>query len=206
MLTRRRTVLLALALAAVGGGVFALVAQGKPTLTARNAIVYSAKFVCGNVNPGSPGTGVETPVFGPGIYRTAINVHNPNADPVKFGKKAVLILQPQFPGLETPQPPGEFRIAELPPDWGLQIDCPDIATLVGGGGSQFFEGWVVLVVPDEKLPLDVEALYTVVSGGDPITGAGGETDFELERVKPAIEQVNDAKFTTKAQVPPELAR
>src|SRR5438445_4110009 len=100
--------------------------------------VYAAKFLCGQFDRKliSEREHLEGPVK-PGNYLTAINVHNPNLRPVVFQKKAVLL----FAGLE-PRPQEEFerpvaaqkpRQAELPPDGGMEIDCPDIRRVLLGG-------------------------------------------------------------------------
>jgi hypothetical protein len=131
--------------------------------------VYSAKFLCGEVKP-SEGA-VEQPVEG-GRYATAINVHNPGIRPVPFRKKAVLLFDGSRPdeAVERPLPPGKPITRELPPDYGLEIDCRDIRRVLlrGIGGPQgpppptFIKGWVVIETLVD-VPLDVVAVYTTSS-------------------------------------------
>jgi hypothetical protein len=73
---------------------------------------YAVKFICGKS---------EGDVAAPGIYFTAINVHNPTDDAVGFRKKVAVA----FPW-ERPGPVSRFFDAKLGPDQALEIDCPDI--------------------------------------------------------------------------------
>ena len=127
--------------------------------------VYSAKFLCGEFQPGpgqcldgtnctsdadcpNPGDICDQPEgpVKPGNYQTAINVVNLSRHPVAFQKKAVLLFNndPNFPvptpgTFEEPQPPGNLFTAVLDENWGLEIDCPDIREVLLGqpaGGAQ----------------------------------------------------------------------
>lgn len=127
--------------------------------------VYAVKFVCGDfrpVPPTHPPNGVEYPVK-PGNYYTAINLHNPNGTPIAFRKKAVLLYRADKPPApEEPQPPGKLFDAKLEPDWGFEIDCPDIRNVLLGGippAHTFIKGWVILEVRGGE-PLDVTTVYT----------------------------------------------
>lgn len=103
---------------------------------------YAAKFVCGRSNG---------EVVSPGVYYTAINVHNPAYERVKFRKKIAVAL----PG-EKPGPVSKFFKAELGPDQALEIDCPDIFQHAPVR-AEFLKGFVVIESDDE---LDVVAVYT----------------------------------------------
>jgi hypothetical protein len=138
------------------------------------ADVYSVKFSCGEfgklVQPGASAT-IEGP-YKPGNYQTAINVHNPQLNkPVDFQKKAILLYSGKRPvkerSFEKPVPPGELVTANLPPDFGMLIDCQDIRAVLlpaAPAAPTFIEGWVVLIVRvpgAEAAPrLDVTAAYT----------------------------------------------
>lgn len=151
---------------------------------AQNAIrtVYSAKFLCGEYGTQDPAGTVrrEGPVK-PGNYQTAINIVNPNRTTISFVKKAVLLydsFNPDFnqPGVhERPRPPGNLYQLTLPPNWGAEIDCPDIREVLlcpaagcppppPGTPLPFIKGYVVLetVQPSNQTfkPLDVVAAYT----------------------------------------------
>lgn len=150
--------------------------------------VYAAKFLCGSFDPKliSEREHLEGPVK-PGNYATAINIHNPNPRAIPFQKKAILL----FAGTE-PEPQREFERpieprppvrAELGPDWGMEIDGPDIRMQLLKGAAPsapvFIKGWVVLSAP---AALDVVAVYTSHTydrEGQP-EGFG----FDIDRVTP----------------------
>jgi hypothetical protein len=120
---------------------------------------YAVKFVCGK----SAGS-----VVAPGIYYTAINVHNPNKEGIPFWKKIAVALPSERPGRVT-----TFFPAKLGPDEALEIDCPDI--LKHSEANGFLKGFVVI---EADVELDVVGVYTT-SGGTERVGT-----FFLERVPP----------------------
>ena len=103
---------------------------------------YAAKFFLGK----STGT-----VLAPGVYFTAINVHNPTYSTVAFRFKIAVAL----PGVK-PGPVSAFFPARLGPDEALEIDSPDILKRAGAN-AEFLKGFVVIESPVE---LDVVAVYT----------------------------------------------
>jgi Concanavalin A-like lectin/glucanases superfamily len=107
---------------------------------------YAAKFVCGK----SAGE-----VVAPGVYFTAINVHNPLYTDVRFRVKVAIGL----PGLK-PGPVSQFHVAALGPDEALEIDCPDIRKLAEYR-ADFVKGFVVI---ESETELDVVAVYTAAGG------------------------------------------
>jgi hypothetical protein len=119
---------------------------------------YAAKFVCGK------GDGR---VVAPGVYFTAINVHNPADEAAVFRKKVAVAL----PG-EKPGPVSRFFDARLGPDEAFEIDCPDILRHAATRGD-FLKGFVVI---ETDVELDVVAVYTAAGASRQI-----ET-LELERV------------------------
>jgi hypothetical protein len=146
--------------------------------------VYAAKFLCGDLKPGTA-TSPEGPVE-PGSYSTAINVHNPHGFRVGLRKKAILLYDARHPerAVERPTPPAHREcpvLKELGPDWGLEIDCRDIrevllAAASGEAGplaSTFIKGWVVIETLSD-VPLDVVAVYTVAP-----LGANGKQPVSL---------------------------
>ena len=113
---------------------------------------YAAKLVCGK------STGK---VVAPGVYFTAVNVHNPTYVPIVLRAKVAVAL----PGLQ-PGSVSEFYEAKLGPDEALEIDCPDIFNaeifrfrepLKPG----FLKGFLVV---ESDVELDVVAVYTAVGG------------------------------------------
>ena len=124
------------------------------------AFQYAAKFVCGKS---------EGKVVAPGVYFTAVNVHNPIYTTVRFRIKIAVAL----PGLE-PGPVSKFFDAKLGPDQALEIDCPDIFKFAKTE-ADFLKGFVVI---ETDVELDVVAVYTA-AGRD-----GGVATLHTERVPP----------------------
>jgi hypothetical protein len=143
-------ILLSLALAWAPG---IAAAQARDSL----AYEYAVKIVCGTP---------ATKALAPGVYFTAINVHNPGSDTVVFRKKFATTLPEERPGPISP-----FSRNILVPDQALEIDCSDIfrhAHL-----DRWAKGFAVIQSPQ---PLDIVAVYTGV-------GASKQVDvLALERV------------------------
>jgi|ERR687892_1596071 hypothetical protein len=119
-----------------------------PSQRIRGQRVFSAKFLC--TIPTNPLILPPGPLV-PGIYRTAINIHNPDpVRPVKFTKKALL----------TPGPVGEPIPETLGPNAGFELDCENIQGLAGVAcipEGCFLKGFVVITTEG---PLDVVGVYT----------------------------------------------
>jgi hypothetical protein len=127
---------------------------------------YAAKFVCSE-------TGNDLDVV-TGLYRSTINIHNPQAQqPVTFLKKVVLAHEEGQSGCAIVVNPREI----LQPDAAEQVDCVVIHEAVfqnpqkcfpPGTTTTVLEGFVVIQVPAENtgpavLPspvLDVVGNYT----------------------------------------------
>lgn len=113
---------------------------------------YAAKLICGKS---------DGKILAPGVYFTAVNVHNPTYTKVGFRVKVAVAL----PGLQ-PGPVSEFHDAQLGPDEALEIDCPDIFNpeifkFPEPIRRGFLKGFVVI---ESKVELDVVAVYTAVGG------------------------------------------
>ena len=111
-------------------------------LAKRKVCQYAAKFVCGK----SAGT-----VVAPGLYFTAVNVHNPTYTAIRFLIKIAVAL----PGLK-PGPVSRFFDASLGPDEALEIDSPDIFKRAAAR-ADFLKGFVVI---ESEVELDVVVVYT----------------------------------------------
>jgi hypothetical protein len=120
---------------------------------------YAIKIVCGKSNG---------KVVAPGEYWTAINVHNPMPEPVKFRKKIVIALPGERAGDVT-----DFFTAKLGPDEALEIDRSDIFEHIKS--DVFVKGFVII---ESEVDLDVVAVYTA-AGRD-----GMVETFEIDRVIP----------------------
>ena len=111
-------------------------------------------------------------VTAPGQYWTAVNVHNPFYQPVKFRKKLAIGL----PNCEA-GPISEFRPAKLDADEALEIDREDIFRFAKNAGfnEPFIKGFIVI---QSRMELDVVAVYT--AAGE----KGSVETFHTERVRP----------------------
>ena len=130
---------------------------------------YAAKVVCGES---------EGDVVAPGHYWTAVNIHNPHDERVKFRKKVAVGL----PGCKA-GPVTALTPAELGPDEALEIDCKDILEMVGG--LTFVKGFAVIRSPR---PLDVVAVYT--AGHEGPDERVGVSTMDVERVPPRRMEVD----------------
>jgi hypothetical protein len=108
----------------------------------RSIAQYAAKFVVGK----SAGK-----ILAPGLYFTAINVHNPLYRDVRFRVKVAVAL----PGLK-PGPVSQFHDVSLGPDEALEIDGPDILKLARQKAT-FLKGFVVI---ESETELDVVTVYS----------------------------------------------
>jgi hypothetical protein len=121
---------------------------------------YAAKFVCGK----SVGEAVA-----PGAYFTAVNVHNPSDNTVRFRKKVAVALPREKPGAVS-----RFFDASLGPDEAFEIDCADILKHAETS-PRFLKGFVVV---ESDFALDIVAVYTAA-------GATGQVEtLHVERVPP----------------------
>jgi len=137
------------------------------TVAPRPVQVFSAKFLCGTINPAA----ATFPQLGeplvPGTYLTAINIHNPNFTAVTFRKKAVE-TKSQREEAKEPGRIGKFVTEELRPDGGIEVDCLDITRellppLAGTSfdlANDFIKGFLVIETGDST-PLDVVGVYTL---------------------------------------------
>jgi hypothetical protein len=109
---------------------------------------YAAKLVCGKS---------EGEVVAPGVYYTAVNVHNPSYGGIALRVKVAVAS----PGLK-PGPVSQFTTRDLGPDEALEIDCndifnPDIFKFDPPLQLDFVKGFVVV---ESRFELDVVAVYT----------------------------------------------
>jgi hypothetical protein len=127
---------------------------------------YAVKYLCGD------GDGE---ILAPGVYRTAINIHNPHT----FVQQPLCwkVLSPTPDGAPT-QPGPWQQIPSLPPDWGMEIDCRRISQFAQGRPT----GFVVIHSPSE---LDVVAVYTVERPNQPAV-----LQLAIETIAPRIIQTD----------------
>ena len=110
---------------------------------------YAVKFIC---TTNIPGTSQTTTAFLPGSYATAVNIHNPNARPVRFRMKLAAATSTD---IEPPQIT-DFINETLKPDQATRVDCSRVKEF-GPPPIHGFEGFLVI---ESAQSLDVVAVYT----------------------------------------------
>jgi hypothetical protein len=128
---------------------------------------YAVKFVCSKEN-----ADLEQGLV-PGVYGTAINVHNPSLElPVVYHKKFVrgLVFQEQGD-------PTKFERHEVKPNHAFEVECQEIierlqGTTAGVAGGATATGYVVFMT---RRPLDIDVVYTA---GPLSTGEVASIDVE----------------------------
>lgn len=105
-------------------------------------VEYAVKIVCGTP---------DRPALAAGAYFTAVNVHNPGAESVRFRQKLALTLPGQQPGPISP-----FWDSALRPDQALEIDCTDMFRR-SQSRTRFIKGFLVIQSASD---LDVVGVYT----------------------------------------------
>ncbi len=110
---------------------------------------YAVKFIC---TSNIPGTSQTTTAFLPGSYATAVNIHNPNARPVRFRMKLAAATSTD---IEPPQIT-DFLNETLKPDQATRVDCSRVKEF-GPPPIHGFEGFLVI---ESAQSLDVVAVYT----------------------------------------------
>ncbi len=141
--------------------IFALGCFAATSMAQREAMyTYSVKFICGKE---------EGKILSPGVYMTAINVHNPNDAGALYQKKFSVAL----PGEEA-GPVSEFFKGKLGPAEAMEIDCADIRRHVQSK-QPFIKGFVLI---RSTVKLNIVAVYTV-AGTD-----GQVQSIDVEHVPP----------------------
>jgi hypothetical protein len=123
---------------------------------------YAVKFLCtANIR----GTSQTSTAVLPGIYQTAVNIHNPNARPVRLRKKLAVRS-----GQISP-----FVNGQLKPDEATSVDCSQVQSF----GIHFIHGIEGFLVIESTLSLDVVAVYT--AGGQGAEVASIDVEHVPER-------------------------
>lgn len=141
-----------------------LVSAGGPAAAqelVRTRHQYAAKVVCSFLTPFQDG------ILAQGIYRTAINIHNPNNHTVKLAAKVA--IADTFGSEPSQFSVTPYRSIKLGPDGATRIDCGTIAGYYCPFGDTsicvdfgFFDGFVVIQSESE---LDVVGVYTARHSG-----------------------------------------
>ncbi len=150
--------------------------------------IYSAKIVCGTVTPLRPGsipTLQDTAPVVPGLYRSAINIHNFwEKDTAFLQKVAIALPQDQERGPVT-----KLIGQKLGPNQAVEVDCYNIVAILQGTSSakaEFLKGFLVIESPVE---LEVTAVYTA----DDLQLNGIAID--VEQIQPHVVRPSDVRPT-----------
>ena len=147
--------------------------QGNLVAEKKLKFQYVAKFVCG------PNSQSIQRVL-PGWYATAINIHNPDKKNVTFRKKIAFTFPPaeQRPGRVS-----EFLVDMLKPDEALEVDCGEIPNEFFPNNpppTPYVKGFLVVQSPRS---LDVTAVYTAGTLGDPAVGLPMVRSIDVEQIE-----------------------
>jgi hypothetical protein len=129
---------------------------------------YAVKILC---TANIPGTSQTTTSVVPGVYQTAVNIHNPTDRTVRLRQK--LVLGPgQISG---------FIEDEVEGDGLLRIDCEQIVSRFG----PFIHGAEGFLIIQSPHSLDVTAIYTAGKRGGEVESMSvkqiKEREIEVER-------------------------
>lgn len=120
---------------------------------------YAIKILC---TANIPGTSQTSDGLMPGVYETAVNIHNPNEKATRVRKK-----------IANPGQISEFRGTKIGPDGVERFVCRNIQDF----GITFIHGFEGFLVIESDLSLDVTAVYTA-------GGRGGEVNtIDVEQIK-----------------------
>lgn len=125
----------------------------------RHKYQYAVKIIC---TANIPGTSQTSDGLLPGVYETAVNIHNPHEKPAKVRKK-----------LAHPGQISEFKSSEIKPDGVERFVCRNIQDF----GTTFIHGFEGFLVIESQLSLDVTAVYTAGPSG------GSVASIDVEQVR-----------------------
>jgi hypothetical protein len=133
---------------------------------------YAVKVIC---TADIPGTSQTSSSVLPGMYMTAVNIHNPSIKETQYRVKLVLAE------------PSKFKKSSLAPNHGTRWDCDRITNAFG----PFIHGVEGFLVIESKNSLDVTAVYTAGKVGDQVESIDVEQIRErllVERPCPSPEE------------------
>ena len=113
---------------------------------------YAVKFLC---TANIPGTSQTSTAVLPGVYQTAVNIHNPNPQVVRLRKKLAVRSGQISPFLD----------GQLKPDEATSVDCSQVQSF----GTAFIHGFEGFIVIESTLSLDVVAVYTAGPKGGEVS-------------------------------------
>ena len=123
---------------------------------------YAVKFIC---TTNIPGTSQTTDAFPPGLYQTAVNIHNPHDEKVKIRKK-----------LASPIQISKYFSSTMKPDGVERVTCAQIPKFKIRP-RHGFEGFLVI---ESQQSIDVTAVYTAAGKN------GHVVSIDVEQIKERI--------------------
>ena len=117
--------------------------RAQATAPPRFRFQYAVKFLC---TANIPGTSQTSTAVLPGVYQTAVNIHNPNPQVARLRKKLAVRSGQISPFVE----------GALKPDEATSVDCSQVQNF----GIPFIHGFEGFLVIESTLSLDVVAVYT----------------------------------------------
>jgi hypothetical protein len=114
---------------------------------------YPVKFVCGRRVQPPPTAGARFDAVAPGLYFTAVNIHNPSRDAIRIRTRIATTQAAPVGGVVVSGP-----ALSLEPGQALELDCAEILRVAGPQHLRGFLKGFVLLVSDHDL--DVVAVYT----------------------------------------------
>ena len=118
---------------------------------------YAVKFIC---TADIPGTSQQSPGLLPGVYETAVNIHNPTQPVARIRMKLAT------PGVISPWKGGSLKYDEV-----AQVTCNQVQEF----GVTFIHGFEGFLVIESTQSLDVVAVYTAGQIGKQVTSIDVET-------------------------------
>lgn len=123
---------------------------------------YAVKLLC---TADIPGTSQTSSSVLPGMYQTAVNIHNPDTEGARYRVKLVAAE------------PSKFLREELAPNHATRWDCDRVTTAFG----PFIHGIEGFLIVESTVSLDVTAVYTA-----------GKVGNQVESI--AVEQIRERKI------------
>jgi len=120
---------------------------------------YAVKFIC---TSNIPGTSQTTDAFLPGVYQTAVNIHNPQNRKIKLRKK-----------IASPAGISEYFESVLEADGVQRVTCSQIPDF----GLRLIHGFEGFLVIESTHSLDVTAVYTAGGRGEQVAS------IDVEQIK-----------------------
>jgi len=124
----------------------------RATAPPRYRYQYAVKFLC---TANIPGTSQTSTAVLPGVYQTAVDIHNPNPQVVRLRKKLAMRSGQISPFLD----------GQLKPDEATSVDCSQVQSF----GTAFIHGFEGFLVIESTLSLDLVAVYTAGPKGGEVS-------------------------------------